>query len=178
MPTIIIEGIDGAGKSTFIEKIDKAITESQEWYDKKWDKVFYHRGVPVGTIEQEYMNPLLRAKKNEFFVADRWHVGEMIYGPIYRGETLVSGQWEADIEQQLDRMNAIKIILLPPLEVVKKRLATRGEDYLQDEHIDDVYHFYSEYAEKWNYTVFRWEDLSQTLADNVVSQAYHKAVAK
>jgi hypothetical protein len=62
--------------------------------------------------------------------------------------------------------------------VVKKRLAQRGEDYLQDEHIDDVYHFYSEYAEKWNYTVFRWEDLSQTLADNIVSQAYHKAVAK
>lgn len=178
MPTIIIEGIDGAGKSTFIEKLDKAISDSQEWYETRWDKVFYHRGVPEGTIEQEYMNPLLRVKKNEFFVADRWHVGEMVYGPIYRGESLVSGEWEKDIEEQLDRMKAIKIILLPPLEVVKKRLAERGEDYLQDEHVDDVYHFYSEYAEKWGYQVFRWEDLSQTLADNVVSAAYHKAVAK
>ncbi len=174
MPVIIVEGIDGSGKSTFIEKIDKAITNSQEWYGKKWSKVFYHKSAPIASAEVEYMNPLTRLRANEFMVADRWHVGEMIYGPIYRGSSIVTPQIENDIEKQLDKMEAVKIMLLPPLSVVKKRLAARGDDFLQSEHIDEVYDFYNLYSAKWGYMVLRWEDLTQTMADNAVSFAYHK----
>lgn len=166
MPIIIVEGVDGSGKSTFVEKLLDTIP----W---GFDKIKIHRGVPVGTVEQEYVDPLLRLRGKEFLVTDRWHVGEMIYGPIYRGESKVKGVWEDNIELYLGMKGAVRVIMAPPIEVVKQRLADRGEDYLKDEHVDEVYDFYKRYAEFHGYLVV--EEGTDELAQELVAKAIEGA---
>ena len=55
MPIIIVEGVDGSGKSTFVDKLLDAIPRG-------YDKLKIHRGVPKFTVEQEYVDPLLRLR--------------------------------------------------------------------------------------------------------------------
>jgi hypothetical protein len=79
----------------------------------------------------------------------------MIYGPIYRGKSLVAGDYNMVIEQLLTDIGALKIIVSPPLDVVKARLAHRGEDYLKPEHVDEVHAFYERYAVEYGYHLLR-----------------------
>lgn len=146
MPVIIVEGIDGSGKSTLVDSLESMIPDN-------YHVLRMHRGPIQDTVENEYIEPLTSLSSNQFLLADRWHVGEMIYGPIYRGESLVSGLYENLIESYLDSIGAVKIILQPDISEVRQRLADRGEDYLLEEHVEEVYKFYGQYADKHNYLV-------------------------
>jgi thymidylate kinase len=151
MPIIIVEGVDGSGKSTFIEMIKEEIPD-------RFNVISWHCGPIEYTAEEEYYLPLLGVEE-DFMVSDRWHVGEMIYGPLYRSESKVEGEWKEKIEKLLDDLGAIKVIMMPNLEEVKRRLADRGEDYLQDEHVEEVYNFYAKYAKENEYHVIKQASL-------------------
>lgn len=138
MPIIILEGVDGAGKSTLAKKI-AALSPLPVRLE--------HRGEIKSTPEEEYIKPLMYSRDDELIIADRWHVGEMIYGPIYRGKSLVAGDYNRIIEGLLDTLGAAKVILSPSLKVVRNRLAKRGEDYLQPNDVAAVHAFYETYAE-------------------------------
>lgn len=146
MPVIILEGIDGSGKSTLAEHILEA---------SQVKTTIVHRGPLEGTVEDELIYPLLRLQPDELLITDRWHVGEMIYGPIYRGKSLVEGDYNDIIENMLWDMNAVKVILSPSLSVVRRRLIERGEDYLQPEHINQVHEAYEQYAADFGYRLIR-----------------------
>lgn len=141
MPVIIVEGIDGAGKSTLVENIKKNI-------QGKYDLVFWSKGVPkYDDPEQEYFRQLQWVRDYHFVVSDRYHVGELIYGPLYRGISRVAGKWFLAIEEKLDQLKAVKVVLLPELEVCKERAFSRGEDYLKEEDFDQVYDEYKAFLE-------------------------------
>lgn len=141
MPMIIIEGVDGSGKSTLAEKLAKASPLPVR---------MEHRGVPEKKIEDEYLAPLLKVGNDELVIADRWHVGETIYGPLYRGhsELLNRPNLNRVIEGVLDDIGTVRVILSPPLRTVKSRLKKRGEDYLQPEHVKLVHNQYETFAAK------------------------------
>lgn len=155
MPVIILEGIDGAGKSTLADALIEASPVPAH---------YLHRGPLEGTVEDELIYPLQNIPENELLVTDRWHVGEMVYGPIYRGKSLVAGEYNSIIESLLWDMNAVKVILSPPIEVVKQRLEERGEDYLQPEHVEQVHELYEDYAMAHDYRLIR-EVTDQTVED-------------
>lgn len=146
MPVIILEGIDGAGKTTLAQHILEA---------SQIETTIQHRGPLQGTVEDELIYPLQRVTDDELLISDRWHLGEMIYGPIYRGKSLVEGFYNDLIDSLLYDMNAVKVVLSPPLDVVKARLAARGEDYLQPEHVDQVHALYEALANKHNWRLIR-----------------------
>jgi thymidylate kinase len=148
MPIIILEGIDGSGKSTLAEEIALASPLKTK---------LLHRGPIQHPVRVEYVDPLFHVNRDELLIADRWHVGEVIYGPIYRGVSQVE-PFLGSIEDILDNFNAVKIVMSPPLDVVKQRLAERGEDYLQPEHVEQVYQAYQDYAKQWGWTLI--EDLN------------------
>lgn len=164
MPTIIIEGIDGAGKSTLFDRIVEKIPTN-------YDKVLVHKGVPeFEDPDREYLHQLSWLRNQHFMVSDRYHVGELIYGPIYRGYSMTEGKWFERIEERLDQLKAVKIILLPDLDVIRERLAVRGEDYLQPEHFEQVWNFYNKFAED-NPSWTKITDNSDATAQELVAKA-------
>lgn len=146
MPIIIIEGIDGSGKSTLANMIAEAAAT-------KYKVIRAHRGPLKASVVDEYVKPLFAIKDDELLIADRWHVGEMIYGPIYRGISQVDSvlDW---LENLLNDLGTVKIMMLIPKNVVQDRINQRGEDYLKPEHFDRVYDFYENFA-----NTYGWEKL-------------------
>lgn len=148
MPLIIIEGIDGSGKSTLANMI-------QEVAQNNYNVIRAHRGPMKGSVVEEYVKPLFEVGPNDLLIADRWHVGEMIYGPIYRGVSYVDSVLE-HIENILDDLAAVKIVMLTPREIVRERLAGRGEEFLKEKDFDQVYDFYEKFA-----VDYFWEEIRE-----------------
>lgn len=162
MPIIILEGIDGSGKSTLARRLLAA---------SPIEAFIEHRGPIKGSVKEEYVDPLLNVRDDQLLITDRWHVGEMIYGPIYRGVSLVRPV-VSEIETLLDDLHAVRIIMSPGLDVVLDRLRERGEDYLQPEHVEPVYRFYESYARVFDYNVIESVPDDQTVFD-LVNQAVY-----
>ena len=85
----------------------------QEVAQHKYKVIRAHRGPMKGSVVEEYVAPLFKVAADELLIADRWHVGEMIYGPIYRGISYVDSVLE-HIESILEDLGAIKLIMLTP----------------------------------------------------------------
>jgi len=159
MPIIILEGIDGSGKSTLAQRIAEKSTLKTR---------IEHRGPIENTVQEEYVKPLFDVELDELLIADRWHVGEMIYGPLYRGKTLVAPYLGA-IESILDWFGAVRIIMSPPIEVVRQRLEERGEDYLEPEHIEFVHKAYEDFA--WAHDYRLMTDVADHQIDYILAAA-------
>ena len=86
---------------------------------------------------------------------------------------MTEGKWFEAIEERLGQLNAIKVILLPELDVILDRLAKRGEDYLQPEHVEQVWKFYDKFATD-NPSWIRLTDNSEQVAANLVLRALGK----
>src|SRR4051812_24466763 len=82
---VILEGVDGSGKTTLAEAVAK---ELQNRYPDAQHELF-HRGPPERHPLDEYAFDIedYRPGAGVHVVADRWHYGELIYGPIYRGKS-------------------------------------------------------------------------------------------
>lgn len=167
MPVVIIEGVDGSGKSTFADKIAALVPHDYEI-------VRDHKGPLTNPVWDEYVTPLMNVRDDQFLIADRWHVGEMIYGPLYRGKSEVTPAEERLIELLLSRMGAVRIIMQPGLSTVRKRLGDRGEDFLLAENVKEVREFYGNYADKHNWDVIPTgtKQLAQAVVDSAIANAW------
>lgn len=163
MAIIIIEGIDGSGKTTLAERIRELSPVGA--------RIEHHGPLTLG-VEQEYVLPIFNVKDDELLIADRWHVGELIYGPIYRGVSLTEGRYNEIIERALDFKHAVKVIVNPPVEIIRERLTARGEDYLKDEHIDEVSAAYEDYARAWDYLLIDDEFEVDETAEFLIALAF------
>ena len=149
MPLIVLEGVDGAGKTTYAEQL------IAEWpvQDKTW---LLHAGQPAAKpIMHQYETALLSLydprDPDQLVVCDRWHVGETVYGPIYRGRSRLTPGMARYVDQLLDSLGAVKCVLSGTLKTLTRRLADRGEDFLKPEHlalVADQYHTYA-YDNGW-----------------------------
>ena len=134
MPIIILEGIDGSGKTTLATHLKEL---------SPWPATIIHRGPIQTSVFEEYVAPLFEVDTDELFIADRWHLSELIYGPIYRGESLIDEEMFDQIETALNHLGVIRIVVSPGLTEVSKRLKARGEDFLKPGHqllVHTAYH--------------------------------------
>ena len=163
MTLIVIEGVDGSGKSTVAQHLP------------------HTQHVHCGPIKQspweEYVLPLAEYDFNVDMVCDRLHVGELIYGPIYRGESKLDAAARRFIEMFLDSRGALKVIIAPPLEVVSQRLVERGEDFLQASDLERVWNFYRLYGSEHGWLVVERPDVAflRSLAEATEARARHLA---
>lgn len=145
---IVLEGVDGAGKST----LASAIIDKIKAYHPQDSVEYLHSSQLKGTVYEEYVDRLANYApgSGQHLVLDRWHVGERIYGPLYRnssGFDDASGSYEW-IELFLASKGARLWNVTQELEVLKERLAARGEDFLQDHHVDYVREQFIELVDK------------------------------
>lgn len=131
---IIIEGPDGAGKSTLAKSLADRL-------DMNILKMTANGGQSV----LEYMQKLAC----DGVIIDRCWVSEQIYSDLFCREPRI-GNDDAEVLTELCGLVGIPIIvLLPPLHVVIGRLNARGDEYADVvcPNITEIYNRYREWAE-------------------------------
>lgn len=141
---IVLEGVDGAGKTTLTERLLHQFP----------DAIRLHSGPlkedPFRAYEWRLRD--YRPDSSQVIITDRWHVGELIYGPLYRGASKLTAAGARHVEMYLDKLGAHKLVVTADIGTIAYRLRTRGEDFLQDNHVGLVWDFYNEYAVKEGWT--------------------------
>lgn len=130
----IIEGPDGAGKTTLARQLAK-----------DYDLEYHHEGPPpTDKVTQYYINLLLDAKDKRI-IFDRLALGEMVYGPILRGRNALGVDgWNKFVNVMVD-VKAHHIVCLPPPKVCHENWWNRVKN--DDELFIERTTFYKTYSE-------------------------------
>lgn len=152
MALILLEGVDGGGKSTLGDRIEETFKFLTEDQPEPPVVIRIHKGKPTPNLDafQEYELPLERfdlrdliTSKRDLVIMDRWHAGEMPYGELYRGHSRLDLAGLLHVELVLSALGAVKVLAQPDdVDIVKFRLENRGEDFLRPEHVDRVWRWY------------------------------------
>jgi hypothetical protein len=138
---ILLEGPDCAGKTTLAKKLLERMPEGTQ---------YLHRGpIPADrTSAQEYIDPLLSyvpdGKMN--IIADRWHLGELIYGSVKRNWVQLPEYQVSLIENLLIHRGVTNVILLPSVGEVMQRYKARGDSFLSEKELFTVWFRYATVA--------------------------------
>jgi hypothetical protein len=111
----ICEGVDGLGKSTLIDAIiDRKGYHPVIHYSKPKILSIYENCINIPEYEYQYagfVNLFQLIHSQVPLIFDRAHIGECVYGPLYRG---TDGDYVFDLEKQFAMANKlhVKMILL------------------------------------------------------------------
>lgn len=130
---IVLEGPDGAGKTTLARKIMERFRSLR----------FAHEGLPPTKKPKELLRHYA-SKLVSGTVHDRLHLGERVYGPIFRGEDNLGPVGQLILDHLILRDGLI-IIVLPPLDIVLRNWQSTHDqqmfkDESQQEYIWQAYH--------------------------------------
>lgn len=117
---IIIEGADKTGKTT----LAKAIAA-------RFNYQYHHFGPPKGRPADEYIDFLLNLKKPT--VCDRFHLGELVYGPIFRDKIGITPLELLTIERVLRLKQTILIHAATDITLANERLHVSKQIELVDD---------------------------------------------
>lgn len=157
---IIVEGCDGTGKTTLVERLRDMLLVGS---DPDRVKVL-HRGVPQQPAYLEYTEELVNYEPEcgHHVVCDRWHWGELVYGPLYRGKSELGWDGMLDVERGLRDRGAVVVWLEQDASELRHRFSRRGEDYLKDGDVEWVLNRYREVSYRSTLPVLRFEDPTVT----------------
>lgn len=133
---IALEGCDGTGKSSLAQSIVDQI--KKQFPD---DEVHLLHSGPLDTDPYTaYLAPLkdYTPGSGVHYVLDRWHVGEMVYGPLYREKSQINHATWVWLELWFASRGMTLVHVTQTLDIIRQRLEERGEDFLQPEHVDHV----------------------------------------
>lgn len=161
---IVLEGIDCSGKTTLIEAMSAGQADET--------KVLHSGPLAIHPLDA-YVRPLLAMYKDPLHnnvVCDRWHIGELIYGPLYRGHSRLTPAMNRYVELFLTARGALKLWMNTSFTTVEIRIKRRGENFLQEHHQRLVHDFYIEHchSERWTGVPERWDS---THIDHYTNQA-------
>jgi thymidylate kinase len=140
---IVIEGCDGAGKSTLAHTLADM-----------FDLTVHHEGPPPADVPAlEHYGALVESHRWAIargnikgVVFDRLALGERVYGPVYRGvDTLGADNWRI-FKRVLTAADALQVYCVPPFKVcLENWLARRGQEMLQrEEQLRAVFDLYNQ----------------------------------
>ena len=143
---IIVEGCDLAGKTTLVTELADNINDSR--FDMKVE--VYHRGPPTGSMLEEYHRPLLANYTprllDRHVICDRWHVGELIYGPVLRGKSELDFHTWLAIELLLKGLGAVMVYVDPGWATIEQRFYDEGDDLvLSLNQLNKIHESYRDY---------------------------------
>lgn len=129
---IVMEGCDKTGKTTTAQRLGA---------DLEWPVLKFGQPGPEGPFA-EYMRALVN--HDGPFIADRFHMGESVYGPIYRGTPPMSAEQTEQIEELLFARGALVVLMEDFPSAVIDRFKALKEDFARE---DDVYKIMNKYEE-------------------------------
>lgn len=126
---IILEGTDGAGKTTLAKQLVTEVEAHGESHE------ILHAGPPETglSVFEQYALPLLErreqiAKPDHLLILDRWHLGELIYGPLLRGKSALEPEQFAYLELLLQSLGAVKVVVNATDSAIRSRVGAHRDD--------------------------------------------------
>lgn len=174
---IILEGCDGAGKSTLSDAIVKEIEYRFPGQDIETVHSSQLKNDPIDEYALEYEAYV--PGNGQHFVVDRLHWGETIYGPLYRKKSALSKGAFRWVEMYLKARGATTWHVSAALETVENRLRVRGEDYLQTHDVEHVWSSFNEVAKTaltCGGTAMTDQADPETLAKIIVDEAIYNEI--
>ncbi len=123
---VIVCGGDGVGKTTLCEKL---------LAHGNWRTQHFSQPKDMADGKRQYFEFLDTIKPGEDVLCDRFHDGEWVYAPIYRGYT---GDYLAEIEEKMNSLPdpVLLIYVTADEKDVMHRIGVRGEDFVKnDDHV-------------------------------------------
>jgi hypothetical protein len=142
---IVVEGTDASGKTSLISAVEK---EVRKRYPERSITMF-HKGRPLEETRRWVLNDYVTSYENinfssETIISDRWHWGEITYAPLKRSHTNLDGYgllgkagWRWTELFMLSR-GVAEFWLYQPLDVIKSRLSSRGDDFVDESELEEI----------------------------------------
>ena len=136
MTIIVLEGPDLAGKTTLARSLAGSLTNVE----------MLRQGPPPRGVDilEHYLRPIQdwcyepMTNRPRWLVLDRWHVGELFYGPLLRDKSLLTGQQADYIDMVLNTFGCNFTYVTQPTAVLKRRWNERGDGLIKREWLDDL----------------------------------------
>lgn len=159
---IIVEGTNGVGKSTFIERLRRRMDELSP--PGQHEVRVLHKGPPTeDTMVEEYELPLQDYRPNTWkhVICDRWHLGEEVYGPLLRDGSQLTRPELRHINLFLESKGAVIVHLLANTEtLLRRRTAREKQELVSDDQVPAIIDGFLDAI--WDSTVntieVMWED--------------------
>lgn len=139
MTLILLEGVDGVGKTTFAQRLRGAFPQPHQVEVR-------HCGPLDRDPLDAYEQPLLsyRPGKPRHVIYDRHYLGELVYGPHFRGHSRIDEAVRLHIELFLMSRGALLIYLQQDDEVLQRRTQERGDKMVDADDISVLRRRYEE----------------------------------
>ena len=132
-----IEGLDRLGKSSLIEGIRQRLGFFQVIHFGKPEKLkAYEHATAQGIVraaeytyqKESFISSMLLAKSGARVIYDRWHLGEVVYSPMYRA---FSGDYVFEIEKNagMEFANNVQLILLTENFNISRHFNSDGDSF-------------------------------------------------
>lgn len=118
---IIVEGPDKCGKTSLAQALSFALG---------WPAL--HFSQPKGDAIGEYRAALEDNPRP--FIADRFHLGEFVYGPLYRA-TVPDAERMRRLEDDLISRGALLVLMYDSPTAVVERFQAHGESFARIDHV-------------------------------------------
>ncbi len=118
---VIIEGADATGKTTLATSVFEHLLDAGRPVCQ------LHAEAPKEHPLDEYTAGLATRVKTHDVVLDRWHLGELVYGPLYRGRCGLTETQFAAVEEYLDALGAVVVYCTARRPQIVSRLLARSE---------------------------------------------------
>ena len=142
MPLIILEGVDGAGKTTVADLI------AAKYSELGYSVCYLHYSQLKRDPFDEYTEPFLYFAENTLVLVDRSYQSELIYAPLYRGASAINLKLLGELETLYLGTGAVFAHVTAELDAVYDRLSDRGEDYLRTSDVEAVHSAYTDFFEE------------------------------
>lgn len=127
---IILEGPDGAGKSTLAREIADLIGQHAEVEIR-------HAGPLTEHPLDAYEVPLANYRPGtKHIICDRWHLGEAVYPQIFNRPTLWDGAIAEHVNLFMQSRGACVILLDPKITELRLRYTVRGDDLVKKHQLE------------------------------------------
>lgn len=130
---IIVDGPDGSGKTTVIEKLGyerKVLRSLRDGVGATNNKGWARPGEPVVEAYRRQLTLALATEKatGARIAFDRFHLSEYVYGPILRNEQLITAGVLIEINKMLRDLKVPVILCLPPFKVTLANVGLPGRE--------------------------------------------------
>lgn len=144
MSIIVLEGPDLAGKTTLAQQLMR-VNDGR-------GKTYIKRGPIREDPMLEYLRPLDALCSSNYtdmhqcLVLDRWHVGELIYGPLLRGRSQLTVPQANYIEMVMQSLGCIFIHVTSDVPTLQDRYDIRGDSLIKKEWLEQIQEDYWRYV--------------------------------